>query len=143
MSQENVELSRAFMDGIARASQGGLDPDAMVSRMADFWDPEVEFDMSEGPALDIGELYRGIAACQQLWREWFSAWESLQFEYELVDAGSCVVVLIDLMVRGRSTGIEVPFGKHAFVTNFRDGLMFHTKIYMSQSEALEAAGVHE
>jgi hypothetical protein len=95
MSQENVELSRAFMDGIARASQEGLDPDATVSRMADFWDPEVEFDMSEGPALDIGEAYRGIAACQQLWREWFAAWESLQFEYELVDAGDYVVVRTD------------------------------------------------
>jgi hypothetical protein len=43
-------------------------------------------------------------------------------------------------MRGRSTGIEVPLGKHAFVSTFRDGLMVHSKLYMSQSEALEASG---
>ncbi|MGC1799612.1 MAG: hypothetical protein WA701_04430 [Solirubrobacterales bacterium] len=46
-------------------------------------------------------------------------------------------------MRGRSTGIEVSLGKHAFVTTFKDGLMVHTKLYMSQSEALEAAGLRE
>jgi uncharacterized protein YndB with AHSA1/START domain len=66
-----------------------------------------------------------------------------QFEYELVDAGERVVWLIDLRMRGRSTGIEVPLGKHAFVSTFRDGLMVHSKLYMSQSEALEAVGLSE
>ena len=46
-------------------------------------------------------------------------------------------------MRGRSTGIEVSLGKHAWVTTFKDGLMVHTKLYMSQSEALEAAGLRE
>jgi SnoaL-like domain len=143
MSRENVELFRAYHDEIARASHEGLDPEAMVSKMAEFWAPEVEYDMSESPALDIGGVYRGIAASRQLWRQWYAAWEALQFEYELVDAGDRVVVLIDLRMRGRSTGIEVPFGKHAFVTTFRDGLMVHNKLYMSQSEALEAVGLRE
>ena len=47
------------------------------------------------------------------------------------------------MLRGRSTGIEVPFGKHAWVATFRDGLIIHQKLYMSQSEALEAVGLSE
>jgi hypothetical protein len=54
-----------------------------------------------------------------------------------------VVWLIDLRMRGRSTGIEVSLGKHAFVTTFRDGLMVHSKLYMDQAEALEAAGLSE
>jgi hypothetical protein len=29
------------------------------------------------------------------------------------------------------------------VSTFRDGLVVHTKLYMSQSEALEAAGLPE
>jgi ketosteroid isomerase-like protein len=143
MSQENVELSRAYLDGIARSSQEGLDPEATTSQMAEFWDPDVEWDMSESPVLDIGGFYRGVDASQQLWREWFTAWETLEFEYELVDAEDRVVSLIDLRMRGRSTGIEVPLGKHAFVTTFRDGLMVHSKLYMSQSEALEAVGLRE
>ena len=50
--------------------------------------------------------------------------------------------MLDLrMVRGRSTGTEVPFGKHAWVATFRDGLIIHQKLYMSQSEALKDVGL--
>ena len=143
MSEENLELSRAYFDEIARSGQQGLDPRATVSKMAEFWAPEMEWDMSEAEAPDIAGVYRGIEAGSQLWREWFAAWQTLQFEYELVDGGDRVVALIDLRMRGRSTGIEVSLGKHAFVTTFKDGLMVHTKLYMSQSEALEAAGLSE
>jgi hypothetical protein len=48
-----------------------------------------------------------------------------------------------MRMRGRSTGIEVPFGKFAWVNTFRDGLIVHVKLYMSQSEALEAVGLRE
>ena len=143
MSEENLELSRAYFDEIARSGQQGLDPGATVSKMAEFWAPEMEWDMSEAEAPGIAGVYRGIEAGSQLWREWFAAWETLQFEYELVDGGDRVVALIDLRMRGRSTGIEVSLGKHAFVTTFKAGLMVHTKLYMSQSEALEAAGLSE
>jgi hypothetical protein len=50
-------------------------------------------------------------------------------------------MLLDLHMRGRSTGIEMPFGKFAWVSTFRDGLVVHVKLYMSQSETLEAAGL--
>ena len=147
MSQESLELLRAYHDELARASQEGLDPEAtaskMAAKMAEFWDAEVEYDMSDSPVLDMVGVYRGAAASQKFWREWFDAWETLQFEYELVDAGDRVVVLLDLRMRGRSTGIEVSLGKHAFVTTFRDGLIFHNKLYMSQSKALEAVGQSE
>jgi len=143
MSQANVELLRAYHDELTRVSQEGLDPEAAVSKMAEFWDPEVEYDVSESPALDIGGVHRGIEASQQLWREWFAAWETLQFDYELVDAGDRVVVLLDTRMRGRSSGIEVPWGKHAFVTTLRDGLIVHAKLYVDQPEALKAAGLAE
>ena len=80
---------------------------------------------------------------RQFWRDWLAAWETVQFEYELVDAGDRVVALIDQRMRGRSTGIEVPFGKYAHVYTFGDGLIVHWKLYMSQAEALEAAGLSE
>ena len=54
-----------------------------------------------------------------------------------------VVMLVDMRMRGRSTGIEVPFGKFAWISTFRDGLAVHVKLYMSQSEALEAVGLSE
>ena len=50
---------------------------------------------------------------------------------------------LDLRMRGRSTGIEVPFGKVAWVFTLRDGLTVHQKLYISQSDALEAVGLSE
>jgi hypothetical protein len=69
--------------------------------------------------------------------------KTLQFEYELVDARDRIVVLLDLRMRGRSTGMEVAVGKFAFVTTFRDGLIVGSKVYTSQSEALEAVALSE
>ena len=142
MSQENVEIVRALSEGdfMARTS-GEFDPEAAISRMAELWDPKIELDASETPALDLSGIYRGADAARQWWREWYAAWEALRFEYELVDAGDRVVMLFDMRMRGRSTGIEMPFGKVAWVYKLRDGLVVHQKLYMSQSEALQAAGL--
>ena len=46
-------------------------------------------------------------------------------------------------LRGRSTGIEVPFGKYAQLYTFTNGLIVHWKGYCSQAEALEAAGLQD
>ena len=110
---------------------------------AELLDPEVERDASDNFALDIGGVYQGPEGVRQFWRDWLAAWETVQFEYELVDAGRPRVALIDQRMRGRSTGIEAPFGKYAHVYTFSDGLIVHWKLYMSQSEALEAAGLSE
>jgi hypothetical protein len=37
----------------------------------------------------------------------------------------------------------MPFGKVAWVYAFREGLIVHMKLYMSQAEALEAVGLSE
>jgi ketosteroid isomerase-like protein len=142
MSQENVERWRAQIE-VIRAGTSEIDREAMLTKISELWDPEIEWDTSEGPVLDVSGVYRGIEGARQWFREWFAAWETLEFEYELVDAGDRVVMLLDLRMRGRSTGMEVPLGKHAWVSTFRDGLIVHQKLYMSQSEALEAAGISE
>ena len=67
----------------------------------------------------------------------------LDFEYELVDAGESVVMLLTQRMRGRSTGIEVPMGRYAQVATFRNGLVVRWKFYASQSAALEAVGLSE
>jgi SnoaL-like protein len=141
MSQENLELFRAYHQEIIRANKEDLDAEATIAKMANFWDPDVEYDMSESPWLDLSGVYRGIESARQLWREWLTAWDTFHFQYELVDAGDRVVVLLDTRMRGRSTGIEVAAGNTAFVTTFRSGLIFHNKLYRSHSEALEAVGL--
>jgi hypothetical protein len=141
MSQQDMELARIYHDEVARASHEG--PAATVSKMVELWHPDVEYDMSESPALDIRGVYRGIDACRRFWQEWFAAWGTLRFEYELLDAADRVVVLLDSRLRGRSTGIELLWGKHAFIITFSDGLMLHARLYTDQSQALKAARLRE
>jgi ketosteroid isomerase-like protein len=133
MSQENVDRLRpAFDNFLAGKSEFG----------AELLHPEVEWDASD-LVFDLSGVSHGAEAVQQYWRNWLAAWETVQFEYELVDVGDRVVALIDQRMRGRSSGIEVPLGKYAHVYTFRDGLIVHWKLYRRQSEALKAVGLAE
>jgi SnoaL-like domain len=144
MSQENVEIWRASIEEV-RAGTSESDREATLTKMAELWDPEIEWDVSAYGDLppDISGVYRGKEAVRDFWREWLAAWEVIQFEYELVDAGDRVVMLLEQTMRGRSTGIEMSLGEYAQVATFRDRLMVHWKLYASQSEALEAAGLSD
>jgi hypothetical protein len=140
MSQENVELARAGLESFLAGTSESARED-MLGGQAERWDPEIELDASEAPVLDIAGVYRGRDAVQRFWREWLAAWETFRFDYELVDAGDRVVMLLDPRMRGRSTGIDLPFGKVAWVYTYRSGLLIRMKLYMDQSEALKAVGL--
>ena len=132
MSQENVERLRAgFESFLAGRSDFGVE----------LLDPEVEWDATDSGVPDLAAVYRGVDGVQRFWREWLSSWETVLFEYEPIDAGDRVLALIDQRMRGRSTGIEVPFGKYAHLFTFRDGLIVHWKGYRNQADALDAAGL--
>jgi len=132
MSLENVErLREAFEGFLNREPRAG----------ADLLAPDVVWDSTDIQVFDLDRVYHGPAEVSQFWREWLAAWETVEFDYELVEAGDRVVALIDQRMRGRSTDIEVPLGKYAQLWTFRDGLVVHWKLYNSQSEALEAAGL--
>ena len=134
MSQENVErLREGFEAFLARTDGWGTE----------LLHPDVVWDATNSQIFDISRVYHGPAGVAEFWREWLGAWETVEFEYELVDAGDQVVALVDQRMRGRSTEIEVPLGKYAHLYTFRDGLIVHWKLYESQAEAIEAAGLRE
>jgi len=126
-----VERLRAAFDNFL-AGKSDFGPELL--------DPDIEWDASD-IVFDLSGVYHGAEAVKQYWRDWLAAWETVQFEYELVDAGDRVVALIDQRMRGRSSGIEVTLGKYAHVYTFKDGLIVHWKLYVSQSDALRAAGL--
>jgi hypothetical protein len=140
VSRENVELARTDLESFLAGTSESARED-MLSGQAERWYHEIELDASESPVLDLGGVYRGRGAVRRFWREWLAAWETIRFEYELVDAGNRVVMLFDMQMRGRSTGIDVPFGKVAWVFTYRSGLLIRLKLYMDQSEALKAVGL--
>ena len=132
MSRENVERLREAFEGFLRRDS---------SWGADLLAPDVVWDSTNTQIFDLDRVYHGPEGVSEFWREWLGAWETVKFEYELVDAGDSVVALIDQRMRGRSTDIEVPLGEYAQVYTFRDGLIVHFKLYDSQPEALAAAGL--
>ena len=147
VSKENVALIRGTYEGFL-AGDSEFDADGTLTRLnsESLWDPDIELDASmtgpHGETLpDAGGIYRGVDAVRGWWREWLTAWELIDFDYELVDAGDSVVALIDQKMRARSSGIEVPFGRYAQVVTLRDNLIVRWKFYLSQAEALKAAGV--
>jgi hypothetical protein len=143
MSQENVDLFRAALDDFLGGTSES-EREGMLARIAAVWHPEIEWDVSEMNLPDAGGgIYRGKDAVSRFWREWLGAWETTKFDYELLDAGDRVVVLLDQHLRGRSTGLEMHLGRFAEVVTFRDGLVIHFKLYRSQRRALAAAGLSE
>ena len=145
MSRENVERARAIIEDFI-TGKGEFDSQGVLTKLPDeeLFDPEIEWDASEVPVLDIAGVYRGIEGVRLYWRTWVAAWEMRHFDFEVLDAGDRVVALFNHQVmRGRSTGIEVPAPKYATVSTFRDGLLVHWKLYVSQSEALGAVGLAE
>jgi SnoaL-like domain len=144
MSQENVEIVRAAMEDFI-AGKSEVDADGTLTRMAgeEYWHPDIELDVSEAVVAEMRGVFRGKEAVRRWWGEWLAAWETVEVEYELVDAGDRVVVLITQRMRGRSTGIEVSRGKYAQVGRYSDGLLVHWRFYGDQVKALQAVGLSE
>ena len=140
MSQKNVDLWRHtledFLEGSAKSDWEGW-----LARTEAMLDPAIEWDASRAMAPDLRGIYRGKREVMEWWRRWLDAWETVEFEYEMVDAGDQVVLLLDQRMRGRSTEIEVPMGRYAHIATFRDGLITHWAFYPSHEKALEAAGL--
>lgn len=146
MSQQNVEVVRTIYE-VFQASQGEQGFEAVIGAIEiGPWTPDMEWDSREVEAFgvsDITGVYRGVEGGKQFWGTWLPAWEAVEIDYELRVAGGSVVALLDQRMRGRSTGIEVAFGKHAQVWYFRGDLINRWKFYASQREALEAVGLAE
>jgi limonene-1,2-epoxide hydrolase len=134
MAQEDVERIRAAFENFLAHSR-----DFGEHLLA----ADVEWDATDAGVLDISRVYHGPEGVAAFWRAWLEAWDTVQFEYELIDAGNRVVALIDQRMVGRSTGIEVPLGKYAHVYTFSEGRIVHWKLYRHQSDALAAAGLAE
>src|SRR5438876_11233577 len=107
MSQENVEVARAAIEDFI-AGKTEFDADGALTRMAgeEHWHPDIELDVSEAVVPEMRGVFRGKEAVRRWWGEWLGAWETVEFEYELLDAGNRVVALFDPGLRGGPSGGE-------------------------------------
>jgi ketosteroid isomerase-like protein len=133
MSQENVELVRAWFDAMNRG-----DWDAVLEDVA----PDFELDATRA----LGEwrgVHTGRDKAIRAWERFVEPWESVHIEVEeLIDAGDQVVSRTSGTLRGRD-GIELT-ARNSWLWTFRDGQGTRLVVgYETTQEALEAAGLEE
>ena len=88
MSHENVELLRAEFH---RWADGGFAPG---SGSVELYDPQVEWDLSAFPLVDLPTTGRGRGNLFRTWAEYGAGWRDYRAEaVEFVDAGEDVVVV--------------------------------------------------
>ena len=131
MSQENVEIVRAFIDALNRE-----DLEAALKHLGS--DFELDFSRAVGPVSGVFKLDQ----IRALFDEVFGMWEAIRFEVdEIVEAGDLVVALWTGHLKGRD-GIEVQ-ARTAWVCTIRDGTVERLCYYQDRQDAFEAVGLSE
>jgi ketosteroid isomerase-like protein len=131
MSRENVEIVREAWDAWSRGDTAAL---------FEFYDPEVEWDMSHSYVPDMGVFHghEGI-------REFFGEWRAFFAEYwaeaqEFIEVGDNVIVRVHQGGRGRSSTVGVEMPAYWQLYRLRDGRAVRVEIYRDEEEARTAAG---
>jgi uncharacterized protein len=132
MSQENVEIVRAFINAFNR---GG------VEAALPFLDPEIEWNTT-GIFVEPG-TYRGHEGVLRYLGDLAAEFDDVHTEpEELIDADERVVVPVRVSGRGRQSGAAVDLSL-TMVVVLRDGMIVHIRNYPVKADALEAAGLSE
>ena len=131
MSRENVEIVREAWDAWSRGDMAAL---------FEFYDPEVEWDMSHSYIPDMGVFHghEGI-------REFFGEWRAFFAEYwaeaqDFMEVGDSVIVRVHQGGRGRSSSVGVEMPAYWQLYRLRDGRAVRVEIYRDEQEARTAAG---
>lgn len=157
MSEENLEIVRRFNDPYegedvmpmirAAVAHFGSDPDPAVvlAWWADdpgwrYAHPEIEWDTTSIPG--IGSKVKGPTEVSLWWIEWTEAWERYVYRTaEYRDLGELVLTKTPVEARGPG---DVPVAMTVFqLWEVRDGTVAVCRVFMSEAEALEAAGLSE
>jgi ketosteroid isomerase-like protein len=131
MSQENVEIVKAVINGLNRQ-----DWDVVFQDVA----PGAEVDMSRavGPISGVFKIHQ----FRQTLEQFAENWESLRGEpHEFIEAGDLVVMPWTLHGKGRE-GIEVT-ASPTWVWTIRDGAIQRLVMYQEREDAVEALGLSE
>ena len=133
MSQENVEIVKAFMSTF---EEGDRD------KWREYFDPGVVWDTSASNMPSAG-IYHGHQGVERFFRDWLGTWRDYEVaSREYLDAGDSVVIVFRQGGTGRESGIQIErdfFG----VYDLRGSKVVRFRLYESREEALEAAGLRE
>ena len=133
MSQENVAvMCRNYRAFTARQLDAALEG----------WDPEGEWVPAMAGAVER-KSYRGHAEMRRYFDDLFASFSDVRIEnMDFMDLGDRVLVRYRLIVRGRDSEVAID-QPGAALYEFRDGKIVWGRSFLSQAEALEAAGLSE
>jgi ketosteroid isomerase-like protein len=126
-----VDLAELFANDSAR--------EAWQERLERFVHPDFEGGNPDSQAfMRVG----GLDAFIELWREWFSAWESWWFEVEDFVPGveGNVVALLNIRARSKRDRVDFPIPGANLVT-VKDGKIARLYLYFDRNAALKDAGI--
>jgi ketosteroid isomerase-like protein len=147
MSQENVEILRAFIETWSPEWTVEVWERGDAMDMS-FIDPDVVYEDAVLPD-HVGEAYRGHEGWLRAAKTWAEPFEWVRLELEeIIDAGDRVLSFHRLRSKARHTGIEfdsrdadgAPLG---YLWTLRDGKIRHLEAFVDREQALEAAGLSE
>ena len=134
MSQENVEV---VLTAFAAFSRG--DTDAVLQLCAE------DIVTTQPPELPgISPRQHGHAGVLEAFAIWPEQWDEYRIEAPQViaESGEDVVVAAKTQGRGKQSGVEVSM-EFAFLFTVRARQIVEWRIFVSQDQALEAAGLSE
>jgi ketosteroid isomerase-like protein len=133
MSQENVA---AIREAVAAINSGNLE-DALARLHR-----EVEWTSAD--QFPDAQTYRGREGVRQFFTGWLDAFEGFQLHLEKSVAAGDEIVIAALRVSGEGSGSGAPVeATFAQVIEFRDRQIFRARMFPTEEEALEAAGLLE
>jgi ketosteroid isomerase-like protein len=156
MSQENVETLKRGLKAESRSQAGGaLSADSVevvrkaweawergdMQALFDFYDPAVEWDMSESDVPDMG-VYRGHEGVRKFFREWMAPFDDYYAHAEDFRLGTeGVLVRMRQGGRGRESGVDVEMPPLWQLYRLRAGRAVRVEIYRDENRARQAAGL--
>jgi ketosteroid isomerase-like protein len=134
MSQENVERIREV---VAAMNRGDFETALERSH------PDVEWQ-----ALDVfpdAETYHGREGLRAFFQTWLDTFRGFRVHLEKCEAldEHRVVAMVRVSGEGTGGGVEVASPPFFQLFELRDGLLIRARMFQTESEALEAAGLRE
>jgi ketosteroid isomerase-like protein len=144
MSQANVELVEELIAAFNEGDVVALFRDeARLARLFTTWAPRFHEDFETvvrgWPAGE--KSYRGLLAQQSFWEDWLAPWvEYRQVVWKTIDLGHRALLLFHDFGRHEDNMEEIR-GETAGIWTIRDGRFARAEFFLSQGEALKAAGL--
>jgi ketosteroid isomerase-like protein len=132
MSQENVERVRQAVEAINHGD---------FEAALDGAHPDIEWQTLD--AFPDAGTYHGPEGLRAFFQTWLDTFRGLRLHLEKCEAvdEDRVIAMVRVSGEGAGSGVEVASPPFFQLFEFRDGLLIRGRMFQTESEALEAAGL--